>query len=87
MKKIVSILMLCTLGLVYTSCTNEVEDLFDKSASERYTEAARQSNEILQSAPNGWLMYYYGSVSYGGYNLWLKFNRDNTVTKWSRVRV
>lgn len=80
MKKIVSILMLCTLGLVYTSCTNEVEDLFDKSASERYTEAARQSNEILQSAPNGWLMYYYGSVSYGGYNLWLKFNRDNTVT-------
>ena len=80
MKKIYSIIF-AVIGLVaYTSCTNEVDDIFDKSSAERIQEALEADKSALTSAVNGWLMEYYGGSQYGGYNVICKFNDDNTVT-------
>lgn len=80
MKKLMNILMLCTLLVAYTSCKSEVDDVFDDSASERIDKALTSYNDILKSAQNGWIMYYYGSTTYGGYNVLVKFNENATAT-------
>lgn len=80
MKKFMKIMMLCALVVAFTSCKNEVEDVFDKTATERIDEALKSYNDILKSAPNGWIMYYYGATQYGGYNVLVKFNDDATAT-------
>lgn len=80
MKKIMNFLMLCALVVAFTSCKNEIDDIFDKTATERIDEALKSYNDILKSAPNGWIMYYYGATQYGGYNVLVKFNDDATAT-------
>lgn len=80
MKKLMNILMLCTVLVAYTSCKNEVDDVFDRTASERIDDALKAYNDVLKSAPNGWIMYYYGESQYGGYNVLVKFNEGATAT-------
>lgn len=80
MKKIMNILMLCAVLVAFTSCKDEVDDVFDQTASERIDAALKSYNEILKSAPNGWIMYYYGATTYGGYNVLVKFHDDATAT-------
>ena len=80
MKKIMNILMLCAVLVAFTSCKDEVDDVFDQTASERIDTALKSYNEILKSAPNGWIMYYYGATTYGGYNVVVKFHDDATAT-------
>lgn len=63
----------------FASCSFEVDDIFDKNATERITEAIETDNNILVSAPNGWIIQYYGDTQYGGYNMLAKFNADSTV--------
>ena len=80
MKKVYS-LILAAIGLMaYTSCTNEVDDVFDKSSAERIQDAIEADKDVLTSAANGWLMEYYCGSQYGGYNVTCKFSDDNTVT-------
>ena len=79
MKKIYCLLVLFAAACINISCTGEVDDIFDKSASERIEDAIKSDTEILTSAANGWVMYYYGNKNYGGYNVLCKFNKDNTV--------
>lgn len=76
---------MATLAITYTSCKNEVDDIFDEPSSVRIQEAIKNYNTILQSAPNGWRMEFYGGLEYGGYNMMAKFNSDNTVTVASEV--
>ncbi|MBR5929344.1 MAG: DUF4302 domain-containing protein [Prevotella sp.] len=80
MRKFFSMLLaaMATAG-IYTSCTPEVDDVFDKSSAERISEALAADKQILVSAPNGWRMEIYGNTDFGGYNLFLKFANDNTV--------
>lgn len=80
MKKIYNILFVLLAGLSFVACTNEVDDVFDKSSAERIQEAINADMKMLVDAPNGWLMEYYGASKYGGYNMFVKFNADNTVT-------
>lgn len=80
MKKIFNLLIVLTIAVVYTACTSEVDDVFDKSSSKRIEEALSNDKAILTSATNGWLMEYYGNTTYGGYNMFVKFNEDNTAT-------
>lgn len=80
MKKILNILFILALTAVYTSCTSEVDDVFDKSSAQRMQETLKIDKQILTSAANGWLMSYYGNTTYGGYNLYVNFKEDNTVT-------
>ncbi len=85
MKKI-CVFTLFLLAL-FASCTHETKDIFDKPAAERINEALEEYLDVLTSAPNGWLLYYYPerSQSYGGYNILFDFSRDGSVTVASEV--
>lgn len=85
MKKIYNILFVLLATLAYTSCTNEVDDVFDKSSADRIAEALTTDKKMLVDAPNGWLMEYFCENTYGGYNMFVKFNDDNTVTVANEV--
>ena len=63
------------------SCSPEVDDVFDESASERIRKAIEEDLRVLQSAPNGWLLEYYPSATqmYGGYTVLLSFDKDGNV--------
>lgn len=85
MKKIYYIFTLL-LGLVsLTACVPEVDDAFDKSASERAQEAINNTREILKAPANGWRMEYYGATSYGGYNVFMKFEDDSVTVASEKV--
>ncbi|NDW10163.1 DUF4302 domain-containing protein [Dysgonomonas sp. 520] len=73
------ILTLCA-GLLITSCTNEEDDLFSKSAAERLNEAIKNSKEALIAAPNGWVMEYFPTPIGGGYAMLVKFEKNGSVT-------
>lgn len=79
MKKILNILMILALTVVYTSCSNEVDDVFDKSSALRMQEALKNYKTILTTPANGWLMEYYGNTDYGGYNMFVKFSDNDMV--------
>ena len=74
-------LLLASVAVVtlYTACTPEVDDAFDKSSAQRIAETLKADQQILVSAPNGWRMAIYGNTDFGGYNLFFKFAADNTV--------
>ena len=72
--------MVCALVVAFSSCKNEVDDVFDQTATQRIDAALASYNDVLKSAPNGWIMYFYGSQQYGGYNVLMKFNGDATAT-------
>lgn len=80
MKKIAlyifSVLML-SAGL--TSCNPESDDVFDENSSVRIDKAKAEVKSILEAAPNGWRMEYFGDAGYGGYNIFLKFSGDSVL--------
>ena len=71
--------MILALTVVYTSCSNEVDDVFDKSSALRMQEALKNYKTILTTPANGWLMEYYGNTDYGGYNMFVKFSDNDMV--------
>ena len=86
MKKLVSNIWLITaLVLGFVACTSEVDDVYDKPVSERASDVIKNDMAILTSAQNGWVMYMYGDLVYGGYNVLCKFNDDHTVTVASEI--
>ena len=62
-----------------TACTSDVDDVFDKSASERVDEAMAAQKKVLEEAPYGWRAEFYGDTSYGGYNVFMKFEGNNVT--------
>ena len=46
MKKVLNILFILALTTVYTSCNNEVDDVFDKSSALRMQEALKNYKEV-----------------------------------------
>ena len=80
MRKVFNIWFLLMTLVAMTSCQQEIEDLFDKSSSERIDDAMDNSVKILSSASNGWVMEYYGGSQYGGYNVICKFKPNGEVT-------
>ena len=83
MKKILNILLILAVTAVYTSCKNEVDDVFDTPSAQRMSEALAADKQLLTSAPNGWLMTYYANPTYGGHNIYLKFGEDDMVTVYT----
>lgn len=76
--------LLLAAGLLSTSCVNEEEDLFDKSAAERLNEIKTVYSARLEAQPAGWAMQYYptddAEVPYGnGYLILCDFNPDHSV--------
>lgn len=83
MKKIIFFALALLMGVTLTSCVSEVDDIFPESSANRIQAQLDYDREILTSAPNGWVMEYFGSPtenSFGGVNLLMKFNEDSTVT-------
>lgn len=77
--------ILLTAALAFAACTYEIDDVFEKSSAERISEEMARTKALLQSPSNGWLMYYYGSTQYGGYNVICKFGKDDNVTVQSEI--
>ena len=87
MKKIFSILLTAAVSVfVFSSCVKDDEELFEKSASVRLSEALTTAQKVLTGASNGWAMYYYPDPdqSYGGYMYTMKFT-DTEVTVASEL--
>ncbi len=85
MKKIFNIAILMASLMVIPACHYEIDDVFDQPSSVRIQEEMARVDNILKSAENGWLMEFYGSTTYGGYNVFCKFNEDNTVLAQSEL--
>lgn len=85
MKKIFNLFTFLAAILLATACSPEVDDLFDKSSSQRISEAINNTKDILTTPADGWVMHYYGSPMYGGYNVLCKFDKNDRVTVASEV--
>lgn len=85
MKKIYSFLTLLISVFAFTGCVSDVDDAFDKSAAQRAEEAIANTKSVLESAPNGWRMEYYGNTTYGGYNVMVKFEGDSVTVASEKV--
>lgn len=79
MKKNYNILFAVMALLMLSACSMKEDAIFDKSSSQRGDEHLQQVSEVLTSAPNGWLMEYYASLSLGGYNVMVKFEGDKAT--------
>ena len=87
MKKIFSILLTVAVSaFAFSSCVKDDEEVFEKSASVRLSEALTSAQKVLTGASNGWAMYYYPDPdqSYGGYMYTMKFT-DTEVTVASEL--
>lgn len=67
------------MALLVAACTPEVDDKFDNSSAERATMSQAETQKILESQTNGWIMHMYGTLTYGGFNVYCNF-KDSKVT-------
>lgn len=89
MKKILYTALFSVLAFAMTSCVNEVEEVFDASASERLEQKMQECKQLLTSAANGWMIEYYPSFSStyfpGGVTYAATFDEAGNVTVTSEV--
>lgn len=77
MRKISYLFALLVSFIAFNACTSDVDNYFPESAPERATKTVAEVKKILQEAPNGWRMEYYGGMTYGGYNVLCQFKGDS----------
>lgn len=77
MRKISYLFALLVSFIAFNACTSDVDNYFPESAPERATKTVAEVKKILQEAPNGWRMEYYGDMTYGGYNVLCQFKGDS----------
>lgn len=77
MRKISYLFALLVSFIAFNACTSDVDNYFPESAPERASKTVAEVKKILQEAPNGWRMEYYGSLTYGGYNVLCQFKGDS----------
>ena len=85
MKKLYYILAACVAVMAFSACSLKEDDTFDEPASQRSGEHVTSFDKVIRSAPNGWLMDYYGDLSFGGYNVMVKIDGDQATfasEKW-----
>lgn len=82
MKKILSMMLLASAALTtFTSCKNEMDEIFDESAAERLNHTQAKYSELLTNSKNGWAFEYYPTASADdGCVLYaVKFFKDGSV--------
>ena len=79
MRKIFCLGFISAVALLFAACTPKVDDVFDDSSANRAAKDIAQTQEVLASQPAGWIMHYYGKLSYGGYNVWCKFDKSKVT--------
>lgn len=86
MKNIISKIMILLVAAVATvGCTPMVKDYFDETSTERMENYTNNIKDILTAAPNGWRAEYYASTTYGGYNVFMKFEKDSVAIASEKV--
>ena len=71
--------------MAFSACSLKEDDTFDEQASLRSEAHIAEVQKMLYTAPNGWLMEYYGALGFGGYNVMVKFDGTNATfasEKW-----
>lgn len=90
MKKLLSLILLCSVFLA--GCDKDTDELFDKPADERITEALNSYQTALASAP-GWKLFVYPTglqsedIDVGGLTYYMRFTDANRVTMVSDFTV
>ena len=79
MRYIKNILFAFATVMAISSCVSEVDDTFEKPSSQRIEEAMAADKAVLVNQTNGWVLKMYGNLDFGGYNILLKFNEDNSL--------
>lgn len=82
MKKILSMILLASAALTtFTSCKNEMDDIFSESAAERLNHTQTKYSKLLTSSANGWAFEYYptASAADGAVLYAVKFFEDGSV--------
>ena len=74
------IVLVLALASVFSACSRDEENLFDKSAAERAQAALDNANEILTAPANGWEMIYFANPDSRGYNIIVTFDKNGKVT-------
>lgn len=86
MKKNIFYFLIAGLAVMaFSACSLKEDESFAESASQRSGENIAAVQKLLYAAPNGWLMEYYGNLSFGGYNVMVKFEGDQATVaseKW-----
>lgn len=72
-----TLLLGSTIGLV--SCSNEEDDIFDKSAAQRLDEYKVMYSADLTAEGGKWLMEYFANEDEYGYVFIMTFNKDGSV--------
>ncbi len=88
MKKIYNIL-LAAFVLMSVSCVNDIEKVFDTSASDRMNDRLLECKGLLTGSEHGWMIHYYPSKdrSMGGCTYAAKFEESGDVKVTSDVVV
>lgn len=79
MKKITYFFAACIALMAFSGCSLKEDETFSESASQRSGDNIAAVEKVLYTAPNGWLMEYYGTLSLGGYNVMVKFDGSNAT--------
>ena len=80
MKKFLYIAaIMATVATATTSCTNEVDDLFDKSAAERTQEAVDEYSSVLTANGGKWVLEYFTNPDEPGYIYIFTFDSNGSV--------
>ena len=82
MNKILSIsaVALLGLGVAFSSCSREEDDIFDHSAAQRLDEAKASFKQILTDKGGKWQLEYFTTDSEEGYVYLFTFNAHGSVT-------
>ena len=84
MRKIFNLWIFAVAALFVVACTPEVDDKFDSSSAERAAASQAETQKVLESQTNGWIMRMYGTLDYGGFNVYCNF-KDGKVTVASEI--
>ena len=85
MKKIYAKVLLMAAVAVFTACSGEEDNIFDKSAAERLNEVSGVYSQRLADSKGGWVMEYYpysdneNLVTGVGYLIMTRFHENGSV--------
>lgn len=70
-------LLILASFVLFTSCDNEVDELFELSSQERINEATQEYKDILTAPENGWLIEVIPTdEAMGAFNAYAKFTKE-----------
>ena len=83
MKKYINIFLLAIVAvatLSLTSCTNELDEIFDEDAVARFDAAKAEYSNILTDKGGKWQLEYFANSNEQGYIYLMTFKNDGSVT-------